>query len=909
VSERAGGEGCFPLFLYQPIFNSAAHRSPLTAHPLTALALDIHVVTHTHWDREWYHPVERFRQRLVALVDELIDDPPSARESFLLDGQAIIIDDYLAVRPERTGELSALVRDGRLEAGPWYVLADELIPSGEALVRNLFAGRRVLRRFGAEAPPVLYCPDSFGHPAALPAIAAGFGLPMIVLWRGYGGPRWPAGDTARWTAPSGDSAVLFHLPRDGYEFGSHLPADSAGARERWQRMRAELVPRSTTGVMLVPNGADHHARQLHLQDGLAAIEDAGSGDGVHRSSLRAFSERLLERALVQRLPAVRGELRDSYGYTWTLQGTFATRAHEKRMNAAAERALLREAEPWSALAAFKGSSRRPLVEAAWRTLLEAHPHDTICGCSIDEVAQAMELRVRSAVNQAVGIRDDSIAALLGHDAVAAHKARERWQSVVVIRNAAPRRRSGVAIVEIEEFVADVPVGPGSAREDEPVSVSPLRKPVIPALGSVQVLSRGLRNSRTESPRDYPDNDLVAETTAAVWIDDLPEYGCASFLIGSGDARRRRTVQPVTVGERTVSNSVLSLEVSDDGRVSLVENASRRRIESLIEIVDEADVGDSYTPAPRAREHIVEHRGTRRVHRGPLRGELSLRYRVRSGGATDVDLDIRLTLDAESPFVRVRVIGDNRRENHRVRLVLNSDVHGGDVWADAAFGPVKRERLVLGEEESRVEHALASAPLHRYVSRFTESAGVTVFSDGLAEYEARDDGSVAVTLVRSIGELSRNDLPERPGHAGWPAPIPLAQCLGPFQAELAVMLHGPRLVQTIDLIERTANDVLLPMRGFTLRSALSVPAPVQGIGLSGAGLACSAIKESEDSEWIVLRCVNLCDVEVTGSWSLPFAPRHAAIARIDETIIQELELSGANLPVRAAPRQIVTMLVR
>ncbi|HET7188149.1 MAG TPA: hypothetical protein VFI52_08345, partial [Gemmatimonadaceae bacterium] len=102
---------------------------------------DLFVVSHTHWDREWYHSAELFRQRLVALVDELIDDPPASGESFLLDGQAVLLDDYLSVRPERAAELSTLLRDGRIEAGPWYLLADELIPGGEALVRNLLAGR------------------------------------------------------------------------------------------------------------------------------------------------------------------------------------------------------------------------------------------------------------------------------------------------------------------------------------------------------------------------------------------------------------------------------------------------------------------------------------------------------------------------------------------------------------------------------------------------------------------------------------------------------------------------------------------------------------------------------------------------------------------------------------------------
>src|SRR5258705_8907719 len=101
--------------------------APLVVRTMPALH-EVLVVAHTHWDREWYHTADRFRQRLVALVDELLDDPPPAGESFLLDGQAIVLDDYLAVRPERAAELSRLLRESRLEAGPWYVLGDELIP-------------------------------------------------------------------------------------------------------------------------------------------------------------------------------------------------------------------------------------------------------------------------------------------------------------------------------------------------------------------------------------------------------------------------------------------------------------------------------------------------------------------------------------------------------------------------------------------------------------------------------------------------------------------------------------------------------------------------------------------------------------------------------------------------------------
>jgi alpha-mannosidase len=876
--------------------------------------IDVHVVAHTHWDREWYQPLERFRQRLVSLIDELLDAPPpgSSRQSFLLDGQTILLDDYLSIRPERAEELAARLRSGAIEAGPWYVLADELIPSGEALVRNLLEGRRVLARFGAVSPPVLYCPDSFGHPAALPDIARGFALPLIVLWRGYGGSRWPGGDTARWAAPSGESVLMYHLPRDGYEFGSHLPVTSEGAAARWQQMRRELVQRSATGVVLVPNGADHHALQPDFDAAIAAIEHAGANDNVRRSSLRRFAERLGERSMAQRPPLVRGELRDSYGYTWTLQGTFATRAHEKRLNAQVERLLLRDAEPWSALADYAGTSRRAHLESAWRTLLSAHPHDTLCGCSIDSVALAMETRLRSARDEARGVRDDAVAELLEHDPVAARIAPDEWKPIVVVRNAASRVRSGVAIIELEQFVAHVPVGPSSAGTATSPPPIPEKRPHIPLLGRLQYLSEELRHVRTESPRHYPDNDLVAARRVAAWVTNAPPYGLASYPIDAGNVRHRRPEQPVVVERGAMRNGALRVTVDREGIVSLEHFASGRRIASLLELIDETDLGDLYTPSPRPRDATVQFRGARRVHRGPLRGELALRYRI-VGPATarraDVKIAIHLILDADAPFLRVEVRGTNRAKNHRVRLAFASNTGGTQVWADAAFGPVRRDPIVVDDVDMVAEKPPPTAPLHRYVSIFDTSFGFTVYSDGLGEYEAREDAALVVTLVRAVGELSRNDLPERPGHAGWPTPTPGAQSLGPFEASFGVMLHGPHLPAVIDEIERVADDVLLPLTGGTLRSALRVPETVVGVELIGTGLAFSTFKESEDGDWLVLRCFNLRDDEVAGSWRLPFDIREARLARLDETPMSALVFNGGEVRFRAAPRGQVTILVR
>lgn len=869
----------------------------------------LHVVSHTHWDREWYHPAARFRQRLVPLVDELLDDPPRADASFLLDGQTVVLDDYLAVRPERAAELAALLRGGALEAGPWFVLADELIPGGESLVRNLLAGRRTMRAMRAEAPPVLYCPDSFGHPAALPALARGFGLEMIVLWRGYGGRRWPAGDAAWWHAPDGGRVLLYHLPPDGYVFGANLPADDEGAAARWRAMRGDLVPRSRLTVALLPNGADHHARQHRLGDALAALAVAAAPIKVRPGSLRGFAEAVLDDAPRADLPAVRGELRDSYGYAWTLQGTFATRAHQKRRAARLERTLARDVEPWTALAARRtGRTRGPLVRAAWRELLLCHPHDTLCGCSIDLVARAMDLRLDEGRAQAHGLRDDAVEDLVGRDAEAVRAAPDDWRPHLVLRNPAPRPRGGVAVVELSRLVRHVRVGPASAARP-PASVERPKPVRIDGIPGLQLLDRELVHERAEAPRDDPYDDLVERTFAAVWVSDVPGYGVRALPLVEGRNTPSAPPRAVRVDEGGLTNGRWTVHVDAGRGIALTHQATGRRIENLVAIEDRDDRGDLYTPSLRGPVRLGALAGTRVVHRGPLRGAIETRWLVAVRKGESAVVRVRLTLDADADFVRLSVRGRNAAADHRLRLRIATDVANPDVFADAAFGPVQRVPLVVPPEDAARETPPATAPLHRYVSLSGARGGATVFSDGLAEYEAGADGAVYVTLVRAVGELSRDDLPERPGHAGWPVPTPEAQCLGAFAAEGALMLHEAWSDDTADLVERAADDVLMPLAGTTIRSLVAVAPEMPGLELQGRGLAFSAAKESDDGEWLVLRCVNLLDRPVRGRWVVAGGVREARASRLDETPGGELPVSGDAVEFEAGRRAVVTVLVR
>ncbi len=202
------------------------------------MSRQVHVVPHTHWDREWYLPYQSFRLKLVDLVDGLLPllerDPSYAH--YMLDGQMAVLDDYLEIRPENAGRIRRLAAQGRLSVGPWYILMDEFLVSGETMVRDLQLGLAKAAEFGG-AMPVGYLPDMFGHIAQMPQLLQQFGFDDTVVWRGT--PAAVADRPAfRWEAPDGSAVRAQYLPR-GYGNGAHLPLDGKDLLEQVERFIAE----------------------------------------------------------------------------------------------------------------------------------------------------------------------------------------------------------------------------------------------------------------------------------------------------------------------------------------------------------------------------------------------------------------------------------------------------------------------------------------------------------------------------------------------------------------------------------------------------------------------------------------------------------------------------------------------
>lgn len=888
------------------------------------------VVPHTHWDREWYQPLGRFRQRLAALVDALLDDPDGL--PFLLDGQAIVLDDYRTLRPDRASELREALNAGRLEAGPWYVLADQLIPGGEALVRNLLAGMRTVRDAGGTPPPVLYSPDAFGHSHAGPVLAEGFGFELAIVWRGYGGPDHDAGAYARWCHAAGASVLLHHLPRDGYETGSALPPTIEGAQHRWRtQLRDALIPRDALGVTLLTNGADHHARQPQLADALAALATVAAPHTVRAGTLTEFARLATAAGDAVPLPAVSGELRDSRGWTWSLQGTFATRAHQKRRNAQVERLLVRDCEPWAALAWFThGTSFEPAFRHAWRTLLETHPHDTLCGCSIDDVARAADARWDDAEAQATGVRDDALHALAGHDPAAARAHEAAWQSVLVLRNPSPRMRAGTVRLTLADQVMQDPVGPGSASRSGARLPAPPAPLAFSGESLLQHVARRRAFDRVESPQHYPRNAVVRLHDVYAWVQPLKGYGVVPVPAAQLD--RVIAAPPARERVRATPQELVGAEwrvVPGPQGITAIHQATGARLHPLGRLESVTDAGDTYTPSPRG-EPLPAHWGGHEIAAtGPLhaawRASTVLERRramvtpaiepqQRVTGSREIatlPFTAHLALNAGAEWLEVTIEGTNTACDHRVRWMvpLPASLDAHTVIADAALGPVTRVRDVRDAGMWPAERATHAAPLHRWLLVLGQGYGLALVSDGLAEYEITDDGQLAVTLVRAVGELSRRDLPERPGHAGWPCETPLAQSLGPVRARFAWLVTSPDRDTALAQVEAAADDVLVPITGRTWRDVAHALPPFAGLGLEGDGLAFGACKRSEDGAWLVLRCINTRGVTVSARWTLPRTIRDAFASRLDETPLAPLASSERTVRVDVPPFGVSTVLVR
>jgi mannosylglycerate hydrolase len=833
------------------------------------------VVPHTHWDREWYLPLEDFRIRLAQVVDELVETMEAhAEHRFTLDGQAILIEDYLEIRPEMQERLRALLQTGRLETGPSYVLPDEFLVGGESLVRNLLHGRAVCARYGATPAAVGYLPDSFGHPAQLPQVLRGFGLDTFVFSRGLGEERERVGGRFRWRAPDGSEVLALPQPVD-YAAGASLghsrrssetdPGKNAADRVE-QVLRAEEPMLADPGFrdLFLGNGYDHSALQADLPAVLGALRDLKPDVEVRLALVSEYARAMA--AEDGGLPVFRGELAGGARMN-VLRGVNSTRMYLKQANERCERDLA-SAETLCALALLaRPGFRHPRGELrlAWRELLRNQPHDSICGCSVDEVHDDMGQRFRTALQIARRVSDLALHALGGAWLAGdnelephLHEGAYRW---------AYRPSPGGPVR------ADAVIGAASFANTLPFTRRRLVALELPGEadpGHLQV------EPHPGGKRAWLELELDGFSAATVSLDDPPPPPARE------DAR--------AVDERAIENGRYRVTAADDGTLTVLDRLSGTTVERLHRLEDVGDRGDSYTfcPLDGDRPRAPRRARVRVTAAGPAWAELELSYELELPAALAPDRRRRAAESVSCPVVtRVRLTAGseriefttrvaNRASDHRLRVRFACPGQVGTVRAEGHFGVVRRGPRPVSSESwfeppHSTDHTLGAVA----------AGGLVALGKGLPEYEVTEEGELALTLLRCVGWLSRDDLSTRRGGAGPELPVPGAQSHGDHLFEYAVELGEPGDAELLRRSQDYRFDFVEGPPGVELKPPLAE--------LDG-DVVFSALKAAEDGNGAILRVFHAGDEE-RGPGEEPRLPSGARRCRLDEA---NLDDAGARL---------------
>jgi hypothetical protein len=842
-------------------------------------------VTHTHWDREWYRTFEAFRARLVDAVDRVLDWlAVDEGWRFLLDGQTVVLEDYLEVRPGRREELAAACRAGRLGVGPWYVQPDSLLPSGEAHIRNLLEGRRTAETVGT-ASSVAYTPDSFGHPAQFPQLFCGFGLEPFVYWRGNGSELDDVAPTYRWTAPDGSAVVAHHLAR-GYFAAAGLPPEPDAAAAVLERLARTLATTEGPDMpVLLMNGFDHTMPDTTIGEAAAALARR-TGWTVRRGLLDDLRPALGGGDL----PAFAGELLGARVAN-LLPGVWSTRMGLKLANRRAESALEGWAEPWAALAwAQGGPEERPALRLAWRSVLQSQAHDSICGCSQDLVAADTEARARRGRQ----LGDETTRRALERVAGLGTERRVPWSTELdlAVFNPSPRARTDLVRFPFDGF-------PLYRVSGDDFSVHPL---VLAGGGFTVdgVPARVVAAEDPSRPRMLPEvPPLDVEFVAR----DVPAFGWRRVRLAPGPE-----VDDVADNGREIAADDIGVVAAADGTLTVSFGA--RSLGGLAALEDRGDRGDTYDfdPVPNdAGAELVAVRTERRRHpsgieRLVVTRTLSVPQALapsrseRSTAVVPLDVVTEAVVAPGMGRVDLGVRVENTAADHRLRLLFPTG-HDAEEFSAATTFDVARRRTRRPDDSAWVHAAPATFPHQGWVS----ANGLTVAAPGLPEAEVTPGGVVAVTLLRAVGWLARLDVTTRPIPAGPGLPTPGAQCRGPFEAGLA-------LLPDVDLAEARAAEL-----GLRAVPAGDEPLVAPGrslLSVEPAVLVLSALKQAEREDGIVVRLLNPTDAAVRGRVRLGFPAASALPVRLDETPAPggDARLDGDCLQLSVGARRLESVLL-
>jgi alpha-mannosidase len=902
--------------------------------------IELLIVPHTHWDREWYLTYQQFRMKLVDTLDLVLDilDSDPDFSYFMLDGQTIVLEDYLEIRPENAARLKAHASKGRLLVGPWYLQPDEFLVGGESLIRNLQQGRRISEGYGG-AMPVGYVPDTFGHVAQLPQLLRGFGIDNAVFWRGVG-PEIKH-DSFRWRAADGSEVLAAWLRDDlGYSNAAVLPTDAEALAARVRVIASRMQPWANgRTTLLLMNGSDHLMPQPELPAALAQANARLQDSHLHLriGTLPHYIAALRQAASTSEEQSYSGELRSSYR-AHLLPGVYSSRMWLKQQNASGEALLTRWAEPATCWAWLLGSSYpRVELDLAWKFLMQNHPHDSICGCSIDQVHSEMmprfaqsrqiaeELTVRAL--ESLANKVDTLGLEGGIPLVVFNPAGGPRSEVV-----RAKARIGLSHFQVvDENAESLPYQVLSQQGSQLLDQVADKAIVMSMLGMIsegRALGYSILDAHVGhlegdgavpvelvvSEHGTPDLSLVESTVARIRelaedesvlafhviaqeaatteflfaARDVPSYGGRTFFLRH-QLGSEASEEQLWAGTTWLENEYLRVEADAvTGTVLVRDKVTGAVFPGLNQFVDGGDVGDLYTYCPPAHDTLVdapaEPGTTQLLEAGPARATLRLSQTYRLPAACSQDRAGRsperatceivtdVSLGVGSRRVEFETKVANAAKDHRLRVLFPVPFSCDVVAAEGAFEVTRRPvdyRMEDKKDADSVteqswsdwaETPVNTQPQRRFADLSDGERGLAVLNHGLPEYEViqtHGGSAFALTLLRAVEWLSRNDLPTRRGHAGPPIFTPEAQGQGSRIFEYAIVPHMGDWESNDGFVLQAASAYEAPMRAVVTNRHAGKPLPSTWsfLQVTPSWLVVSAVKRSIAGDALILRLTN------------------------------------------------------
>jgi mannosylglycerate hydrolase len=921
-------------------------------------ANNIILVPETHWDREWYLTFQEFRAKLVIMMDKLLHilKTNSDYSNFVLDGQIIPLEDYLEVRPEKEGEIKKYVRQRRLSIGPMYVLPDEFLISGESLIRNLLIGHQIAYQFGG-IMKVGYIPDPFGHIAQIPQILKGFEIPSVLFERGFGNEfeENKLNMEFKWNAPGKSASILaIHLI---FGYGSLADLNTKMSKGIYKKALTKIESMvknfekyTCTPIILLNNGSDHHEALREVPEIVKQWNELHPEVKMVQADFEYYINKVLDSN--PNLKEFQGELRGGR-YSNILSGVLSARMWIKQRNTAIEYLYEKYTEPASTIVWVLDKYHKFLypknyILTGLKWLQKNAPHDSICGCSIDEVHDEMKTRFDWAEQIANEIYKDSILYLSNLIRI---NPKYKNRNVLLVYNPLPWKRR-----DLVEFNT---ISRNTKNGKLPFNVN--------VFDSDDEEIHCQHSSVEETPKFVRQSSVSHRIS---FLAEVPALGYKLFYVVPSKSEKTHTIIPddFKITRDFLENEFYRVHITSDGFINVADKKSGILYDKMCYFEDVGDWGDSYDfSGPKNNQTDLRFTSEdaavfeRSVHiDGPSQKTFKLRLNLtlphsltedrynREDWLVDNKITIYISLYKNIRRIDFKIELENNSRDHRIRVLFPTKIKADKVHADGHFYVVPR-MVDLPEADRWEQKPLPTNHQKDFVSVSNRNGTFAILNKGLPEYEAIKDENnsitFAITLIRCIGWLSRDDFHSRYIPAGPGFKTPRAQCLGnhtfelslimcnkqnwldaeihrkgkelnnPFKSLFPAMVKSPiRASDKVVLRPFGIVSIFRKMKTEPLESYL--PSELSFLEIDNESIIVSCIKKAEVGEYLIIRLYNISSFPQKGNLTfyenltIKNAEKVNFLEELPKNEIKAeiIKFNNNNLEVKLDPHVIVTFKI-